>query len=146
MFAAIVAGADSGGVVCSGKGTCGSGAHGSGLCTCTVPYSGTDCNDVVISSVASTPATIPTELVFRSPSTLTGVTLVITGFSFGASGLILSIGAAAAGALGGIGGSKLYELSGLRNRVYKQTPEMGISENELFRFRNLSPLPIEIGR
>lgn len=38
--------------------------------------------------------------------------------SFGASGLVLSIGAAAVGALGGLGGSKLYEASGLRQRVY----------------------------
>lgn len=39
--------------------------------------------------------------------------------SFGVSGLALSIGAAAAGALGGLGGSKLYEATGLRNRVFK---------------------------
>lgn len=38
--------------------------------------------------------------------------------SMGAGGLVLSIGAAAAGAIGGIGGSKLYEITGLRNRVF----------------------------
>ena len=38
--------------------------------------------------------------------------------SFGAGGLVLTIGAAAAGALGGLGGSKLYEATGLRQRVY----------------------------
>ena len=38
--------------------------------------------------------------------------------SLGAGGLVLSIGAAAAGAIGGIGGSKLYEATGLRNRVF----------------------------
>lgn len=38
--------------------------------------------------------------------------------SFGLAGLPLTIGAAAAGALGGLGGSKLYEVTGLRNRVF----------------------------
>lgn len=38
--------------------------------------------------------------------------------SFGAGGLVLSIGAAAAGAIAGLGGSKLYEATGLRQRVY----------------------------
>ncbi len=38
--------------------------------------------------------------------------------SMGAGGIVLSIGAAAAGAVGGIAGSKLYEASGLRERVF----------------------------
>lgn len=38
--------------------------------------------------------------------------------SIGAGGLVLSIGAAAAGALGGLLGNRLYDGSGLRNRVY----------------------------
>lgn len=38
--------------------------------------------------------------------------------SFGAGGLVLSIGAAAAGAIGGLVGNRLYDASGLRGRVY----------------------------
>lgn len=38
--------------------------------------------------------------------------------SFGVAGLPLTIGAAAAGALGGLGGSKLFEVTGLRSRVF----------------------------
>jgi len=38
--------------------------------------------------------------------------------SFGVAGLPLTIGAAAAGALGGLGGAKLYSAIGLRDRVF----------------------------
>jgi len=39
--------------------------------------------------------------------------------SLGVTGLPLTIGAAVAGALGGLGGSQLYEASGLRDRVFR---------------------------
>lgn len=39
--------------------------------------------------------------------------------SLGVAGLPLTIGAAAAGALGGLGGAQLYEATGLRDRVFK---------------------------
>lgn len=38
--------------------------------------------------------------------------------SLGVAGLPLTIGAVAAGALGGLGGAKLYDVSGLRDRVF----------------------------
>lgn len=39
--------------------------------------------------------------------------------SLGVAGLPLTIGAAAAGALGGLGGAQLYEATGLRDRVFR---------------------------
>lgn len=43
--------------------------------------------------------------------------------SFGVAGLPLTIGAAVAGALGGLGGSRLYEATGLKDRFFRATHE-----------------------
>ncbi len=44
--------------------------------------------------------------------------------SFGVAGLPLTIGAAAAGAIGGVGASKLFDVTGLRDKVFRGIREM----------------------